>query len=75
MERNKEEALAQNDLYNKAETEAATLASKLPSDMEKPFHDAYSERWSDLIKSYAAKRAEAGTSDAVIRDYLGAQGK
>ena len=75
IDRNKEEALAQNDWYNEAETEAATLATKLPSDMDKLFHDAYSEQYSSLIKAYTTKRAEAGTSDAVIRDYLGAQGK
>ena len=75
IDRNKEEALVQNDWYNEAETEAATLAMKLPSDMDKLFHDAYSEQYSSLIKAYTAKRAEAGTSDAVIRDYLGAQGK
>lgn len=75
IDRNKEEALVQNDWYNEAETEAATLATKLPSNMDKLFHDAYSEQYSSLIKAYTAKRAEAGTSDAVIRDYLGAQGK
>lgn len=75
IDRNKEEALVQNDWYNEAETEAATLAMKLPSDVDKLFHDAYSEQYSSLIKAYTAKRAEAGASDAVIRDYLGAQGK
>ena len=74
-DRNKEEAVAQNDSYNKAESEAATLAAKLPSDAAQLFHDAYSKQWADTIKMYASKRAEAGTSDAVIRDYLGAQGK
>ncbi len=74
-DRNKEEAVAQNDSYNKAESEAAALAAKLPSDVAQLFHDAYSKQWADTIKMYASKRAEAGTSDAVIRDYLGAQGK
>lgn len=71
-DRNKEEAVAQNDLYNKAESEAAAIASKLPSNTAQLFHDAYSKQWADTIKIYASKRAEAGTSDAVIRDYLGA---
>ena len=74
-DRNKEEAVAQNDLCNKTEADAAALASKLPANMGQLFHDAYASRWSDVIKAYGNARAEAGTSDAVIRDYLGAQGK
>lgn len=75
LDRNKEEAIAQNDLYNQAESDAAAIAAKFPSDTDQLFHDAYSKQNADLLKAYAAKRAEAGTSDAVIRDYLGAQGK
>ena len=73
-EKNKEEAIALNDAYNAAEEEAAAMAASLPSD-PKLIKDAYFTTWSEVIRSYGGQRAAAGTSDAVIRDYLGAQGK
>ena len=74
-EKNKEEAIARNDAYNAAEEEAATMAASLPSDPKQLIKDAYFAAWAEVIKTYAGQRATAGTSDAVIRDYLGAQGK
>ena len=73
--KNKDEAIARNDAYNAAEEEAATMASALPSDPKQLVKDAYFATWAEVIRSYAGQRAAAGTSDAVIRDYLGAQGK
>lgn len=74
-EKNKEEAIALNDAYNAAEGEAAAMAASLPSDPKQLIKDAYFTTWSEVIRSYGGQRAAAGTSDAVIRDYLGAQGK
>ncbi len=74
-EKNKEEAIALNDAYNAAEEEAAAMAVSLPSDPKQLIKDAYFTTWSEVIRSYGGQRAAAGTSDAVIRDYLGAQGK
>lgn len=74
-EKNKEEAIARNDAYNAAEEEAATMAASLPSDPKQLVKDAYFAAWAEVIRNYAGQRAAAGTSDAVIRDYLGAQGK
>ena len=73
--KNKDEAIARNDAYNAAEEEAATMAAALPSDPKQLVKDAYFATWAEVIRSYAGQRAAAGTSDAVIRDYLGAQGK
>lgn len=73
--KNKDEAIARNDAYNAAEEEAATMAAALPSDPKQLVKDAYFATWVEVIRNYAGQRAAAGTSDAVIRDYLGAQGK
>ena len=73
--KNKDEAIARNDAYNAAEEEAATMAAALPSDPKQLVKDAYFATWAEVIRSYSGQRAAAGTSDAVIRDYLGAQGK
>ena len=51
------------------------MAASLPSDPKQLIKDAYFNTWSEVIRSYGGQRAAAGTSDAVIRDYLGAQGK
>ena len=51
------------------------MAAALPSDPKQLVKDAYFATWAEVIRSYAGQRAAAGTSDAVIRDYLGAQGK
>lgn len=66
---------AKRCLYNAAEEEAATMAAALPSDPKQLVKDAYFATWAEVIRNYAGQRAAAGTSDAVIRDYLGAQGK
>ena len=73
--KNKDEAIARNDAYNAAEEEAATMAAALPSDPKQLVKDEYFTTWAEVIRNYAGQRAAAGTSDAVIRDYLGAQGK
>ena len=75
IDKDKEEAVTQNDNYNKAETEASNLALSLPSHPEQLYRSAYSENNSETLKSYKAARSQAGTSDTVIREYLGAEGK
>ena len=75
IEKNKEEAVAQNDKYNEAEKNAAGSALSLPAHPEQLYRNAYSSNYSDTLKSYRASRSQAGTSDSVIREYLGAEGK
>ncbi len=71
----KEEAVTQNDNYNNTETEAATSALNLPAHPEQLYRSAYSNNTSETLKTYRAARSQAGTSDTVIREYLGAEGK
>lgn len=64
------EASAQNDAYNEADQEAATLANGLtvsPKDQVKAAFVVESDRW---IERYGEARAAAATSDATIRTYL-----
>ena len=49
------------------------MAAALPSDPKQLVKDAYFATWVEVIRNYAGQRAAAGTSDAVIRDYLGAK--
>lgn len=75
IEKDKETAVEKNDAYNDSETQAATLALKLSAHPDELYQAAYSESNAATIKEYQAARSQAGTSDAVIRGYLGADGK
>ena len=72
IDKDKEEAVAKNDAYNDAETQAANLALKLPAHPAELYQAAYSESNAATINSYKAARSQAGSSDTVIRAYLGA---
>lgn len=69
------EAQAQNDAYNAADQEAAALAEALPENPGQPVLDAFQRKIADNIESYEAARGQASTSDAILRDYLGASSK
>lgn len=75
LAKNKEEASAQNDLYNTADAEAVALAKELPSDLASIIVEAYGVATVDMTKSYSTARSQAGTADAFINDYLGTQVK
>lgn len=68
------EAIARNDAYN-APKRRLRRWLQLAKRPEAIGQDAYFATWAEVIRNYAGQRAAAGTSDAVIRDYLGAQGK
>ena len=74
IDKEKEEAVAKNDAYNDAETQAATLALKLPAHPAELYQAAYSESNAATINAYKVARSQAGSSDTVIRAYLGADG-
>lgn len=63
-------AVEQNDAYNAADKEAASLAATLPIDPGQPVLDALEERLADPIEAYEAARGQASTSDAFLRDYF-----
>lgn len=69
------EAQKQNDSYNKADVEAAALAKKLPDDVVGMVKSSCEESVKDLQETYEAARSQAGTADAIIRDYLGSETK
>ena len=63
-------AVEQNDAYNAADKEAASLAAALPIDPGQPVLDALEERLADPIEAYEVARGQASTSDAFLRDYF-----
>lgn len=75
LARNKEEAAAQNDAYNAADAEAAALAQGLPDAPSSLVSDAYESAATELVNAYSTARSQAGTADAFILDYLGAESK
>ncbi len=75
IERNKDEAVEQNDLYTEADEKASRLAKNLPSSVDQVILDFMKTQSLSEIEGYQAARAEATQSDADLRDYLGAQSK
>lgn len=75
LAKNKEEAVAQNDAYNRADGEAATLAASLPDDVAQLVFDAYDQATGTLFETYSTARSQAGAADAFLRDYLGTTSK
>lgn len=63
-------AVEQNDAYNAADKEAASLATALPIDPGQPVLDVLEARLADPIEAYEAARGQASTSDAFLRDYF-----
>lgn len=75
LAKNKEEASAQNEAYNVADAEAVALAKAIPEKPETLVYEAYEQVVSSMEGSYSTARLQAGTADAFIRDYLGAESK
>lgn len=75
LAKNKEEATAQNNAYNIADAEAATLAKALPDNPSSIVDEAFEDATSDVAKAYSTARLQARSADAFISDYLGAGSK
>ncbi|MEY8561506.1 hypothetical protein AALA21_00365 [Eggerthellaceae bacterium 3-80] len=75
LDRNKEEAQAQNDAYNQADGQAAELAQNLDEDPVSVYEEAFDQAIQQTSEAFEAAKTQAGASDAVIRDYLGKQTK
>lgn len=75
LAKNKEEATTQNNAYNIADAEAATLAKALPDDPSSIVDEAFEDATSDVAKAYSTARLQARSADAFISDYLGAGSK
>lgn len=75
LAKDKEEATAQNNAYNIADAEAATLAKTLPDDPSSIVVEAFEGAVDDVAKAYSTARLQARSADAFISDYLGAESK
>ena len=75
LAKNKEEATAQNNAYNIADAEAATLAKALPDDPSSIVDEAFETATAEASKAYSTARLQARSADAFISDYLGAGSK
>ena len=64
-------ATERNDAYNRADQEAARMASTLPLSLADPVMQSFKVRMEKLVEAYAQARENVSESDAVIRDYLG----
>ena len=75
LAKNKEEAVAQNNAYNIADAEAATLAKMLPKDPAIIVDEAFKNEIAEASKAFSTACLQAGSADAFIHDYLGAESK
>lgn len=75
LAKNKEEAVSQNDAYNRADAEAAALAAALPDDVAQLVFEAYEQATDPFFETYSTARSQAGAADAFLRDYLGTTSK
>lgn len=75
LAKNKEEAVSQNDAYNRADADAAALAAALPDDVAQLVFEAYEQATDPFFETYSTARSQAGAADAFLRDYLGTTSK
>lgn len=73
--RTKEETIAQNDAYNRADAEAASLAADLSDDPVRMVADVSDAANADARNAYATACSQAASADAFLRDYLGTTSK
>ncbi|MEF9875467.1 MAG: hypothetical protein RR772_01015, partial [Gordonibacter sp.] len=66
---------AQNDAYNRVDSEAAAIAVDLPEDAAKPALDDFKRATEAFFETYSTARSQAGSADAFLRDYLGTSSK
>ena len=75
LAKNKEETIAQNDAYNQADAEAASLAADLSDDPVRMVADVSDAANADARNAYATACSQAASADAFLRDYLGTTSK
>ena len=75
LEGDRDSATAHNDADNQADTEAAKMAESLPRALDATVKSWYEEKITPIKESYTAARDTVSACDAIIRDYLGEQGK
>lgn len=75
LNREKDEMVAQNDSYNRLDSQAATLAQSFPSDPTDGAKAALRAAMGGENGAYLSARSRAGAADGFLRDYLGTQGK
>ena len=75
LAKNKEEAVSQNDAYNRTDADAAALAAALPDDVAQLVFEAYEQATDPFFETYSTARSQAGAADAFLRDYLGTTSK
>ena len=68
-------AAAENEAYNKAEAEAAALATNLPMDLDEKIRAHYEQDSEQLALAYQEARSAAASADSFLRNYLGTSGK
>lgn len=73
--RDLDEAVRQNDAYNQADEDAASLAAELPDNPSQSILDALNDRTESALDDYSSARLRAASADAFLRDYLGTKDK
>ncbi len=73
--RDKEEAAAQNDAYNEADEEAASMAKGFSSSPSSVVAAASLAATEKERNDYVTARSQASSADAFLRDYLGTTSK
>ncbi len=71
LARDKDEVSLQNDAYNDADAEAASLAADFPETPVNLIAEASSAATAEARESYVAACSQAASADAFLRDYLG----
>ena len=71
IDSDREAAVANNNAYNQAEIEAASLAEGLPVSLEPTVRALFDEELERLMGTYDEARTRAIEADSVIRNYLG----
>lgn len=64
-----------NEKYNQADAEAASLAEAFDGSPSDVIYDRYDQETETLFANYGNARTSAGTADSFLRDYLGTSGK
>lgn len=71
LDRNKEVLAAEADAYNQLDAAAVELAKSLDGDPGTLIEEYLSAALEPTIASYSSERSQAGSADAILRDYLG----
>ena len=75
LDRDKNAAYAQVELYNASDAAAASAAASLPATMATPVEQAFNANIEADQRQYSEARMTASAADDVIRDYLGVHDK